>query len=122
MTGDSNAGYVNWETWFERLGVSKAPVGRGHHINNSAAVLQAALDGQGITLARSVMACDDVKSGRLIRLLPALTVLSPLSYYAVYREECITKPRMQSFLAWLRSETSKDCPTSEAKLQKRRKR
>lgn len=119
MTGDSNTGYVTWETWFERVGIAKAPVGRGHRINNSAAVLQAAAEGQGIALARSVMACDDVKSGRLIRLLPDVTVLSPLSYYAVYREECIAKPTMKTFLAWLRAEASRDCPTSETNVQKR---
>ncbi|NIF82683.1 LysR family transcriptional regulator [Comamonas sp. Tr-654] len=119
MTGDSNSGYVTWETWFNHVGVLKAPLNRGHRINNSAAVLQAAVNGQGIALARSVMACDDVKSGRLIRLLPDVTVLSPLSYYAVYREECISKPRLKSFLAWLKDEASRDCPTSETKIQKR---
>ncbi|MBS0341612.1 MAG: transcriptional regulator GcvA [Proteobacteria bacterium] len=122
MTGDSNAGYVTWETWFERVGVSKAPVERGHRINNSAAVLQAAVDGQGIALARSVMACNDVASGRLVRLLPDLMVLSPLSYYAVYREECASKPRLMSFLAWLKQEASQDCPTSETKAAARRAR
>lgn len=119
MTGDSNTGYVTWETWFERVGVSKAPVGRGHRINNSAAVLQAAVDGQGVALARSVMACDDVKSGRLVRLLPELEVISPLSYYAVYREECINKPRLRAFLTWLKEEARKDCATSDTKTRKR---
>jgi LysR family glycine cleavage system transcriptional activator len=119
ITGDGNPGYVTWESWFERAGVSNAAVERGHRINNSAAVLQAAVDGQGIALARSVMACDDVKSGRLVRLLPNVTVLSPLSYYAVYREECSSKPRLMSFLAWLREEAKNDCPTSESKVAAR---
>lgn len=122
MTGDSNAGYVTWESWFQQAGVSRAPVKRGHRINNSAAVLQAAVDGQGIALARSVMACDDVTSGRLVRLLPELEVLSPLSYYAVYREDCTSKPRLMSFLAWLRQEAANDCPTSETKSRARKKR
>ncbi len=122
MTGDGNVGYVTWESWFERVGVSNAPVERGHRINNSAAVLQAAVDGQGIALARSVMACDDVKSGRLVRLLPDLTVLSPLSYYAVYRAECTSKPRLMSFLTWLKQEASKDCPTADSKAAARKER
>lgn len=119
MTGDSSTGYVTWESWFPFAGVPDASVERGHRINNSASVLQAAVDGQGIALARSVMACDDVKSGRLIRLLPTLTVVSPLSYYVVYRRECITKPRLISFLAWLRTEAAKDCPTSETTVAAR---
>lgn len=116
MTGDSNSGYVTWESWFERVGVSKVAVERGLRINNSAAVLQAAAEGQGIALARSVMACDDVASGRLVRLLPELSVLSPLSYFAVYREECSSMPRLMSLLTWLKQESFKDCPTSAAKL------
>lgn len=120
MTGDSNTGYVTWESWFERVGVTKASKGRGLRINNSAAVLQAAVEGQGIALARSVMACDDVKSGRLVRLLPELAVLSPLSYYAVYREECITRPRLQTFLTWLKEEAGKDCPATKAEERQRR--
>lgn len=122
MTGDSDAGYVTWDSWFERVGVDKVPMERGLRINNAAAVLQAAVDGQGIALARSVMACDDVKSGRLIRLLPDLTVLSPLAYYAVYREESMSKATLISFLSWLRKEAALDCPTSEAKAAARKKR
>ncbi|MBK0114066.1 MULTISPECIES: LysR substrate-binding domain-containing protein [unclassified Delftia] len=122
MTGDSDEGYVTWETWFGNVGVDKVPAERGLRINNAAAVLQAAVDGQGIALARSVMACDDVKSGRLIRLLPDLTVLSPLAYYAVYREESMSKATLISFLSWLRKEAALDCPTSEAKAAARKKR
>lgn len=115
MTGDGNSGYVSWESWFERVGVAGVAVERGLRINNSAAVLQAAVEGQGIALARSVMACDDVASGRLVRLLPKLVVLSPLSYYAVYREECASMPRLMSLLAWLKQEALKDCPSAVKK-------
>jgi LysR family glycine cleavage system transcriptional activator len=119
MTGEDLAGYVIWESWFERVGLSNAVVDRGHRINSAAGVLQAAVEGQGIALARSVMACDDVASGRLVRLLPELLVLSPLSYYAVYRPELALLPRLEGLLAWLRLEAAKDCPTSEAKTKRR---
>lgn len=122
MTGARDAGYVTWASWFERVGIPQAAVERGHRINNAAAVLQAAVDGQGVALARSVMACDDVKSGRLVRLLPEQSVLSPLSYYAVYRAECASKPRLLSFLAWLRQEAALDCPSSEEKRSARKRR
>ncbi|MDR0258826.1 MAG: hypothetical protein LBI76_03395, partial [Comamonas sp.] len=109
MTGEGSQDYVNWAAWFAHAGVSQASVHRGHRINNSAAVLQAAVDGQGIALARSVMACDDVSSGRLVRLFPDIAVLSPLAYYAVYREEALAKPGLQAFLDWLKHEASIDC-------------
>ena len=38
--------------------------------STSAAVLQAAMDGGGIVLARSLLVSDDLKAGRLVRLFP----------------------------------------------------
>ena len=60
-------------------------------------VLQAALDGHGVALARSVMAHDDVASGRLVRLFPQITFTSALAYYIVHRPECTTLPRLVAF-------------------------
>lgn len=54
-------------------------------INNSVVVLQAAIDGQGIALARSVMARDDLAAGRLVRLFPEVEFALALTYYVVYR-------------------------------------
>jgi len=39
-----------------KAGVPEAVIQRGMRINHSAAVLQAAIDGQGVALARNVMA------------------------------------------------------------------
>lgn len=66
-------------------------------INNSAAVFQAAIDGQGIALTRSVIARDDLAAGRLIRLFPDIQGVSPLAYYVVYPPECASLPRLKAF-------------------------
>lgn len=52
-------------------------------ISTSAAVLQAAMDGGGIALAHSLLVSDDLKAGRLVRLLPDISISSPLAYYLV---------------------------------------
>ena len=103
---DRQIGFASWESWFESVG---APVvkKRGLRINNSAAVLQAAIDGQGIALARSVMAHDDVAAGRLVRLFPEIVFPSPLSYFVVYRPESGTLPRLVEFREWLHQEAAK---------------
>ena len=77
---------------------------RGMKINNSAAVLQAAAEGQGIALARSVMARDDITSGRLVRLCGDISFQSPLAYYIVYRPESANLPRLATFRRWLLDE------------------
>lgn len=74
------------------------------NINNSAAVLQAAVAGQGIALARSVMVHDDLASRRLVRLFPEVVFPSPLAYFVVYRGECAALPRLVAFRDWLLKE------------------
>lgn len=106
LSMDSHADFPSWEAWLRRAGVTEAATTRGMKINNSAAVLQAAAEGQGIALARSVMAHDDLTSGRLVRLFPEITFSSPLAYYVVYRAECASKPKLAAFRDWLIEEAN----------------
>ena len=104
LSMDAHTGFPTWVEWLRRAGMTDVNTARGMKINNSAAVLQAAIDGQGIALARSVMAHDDVASGRLVRLFPESRYASPLAYYVVYRPESQSLPRLVAFRDWLLSE------------------
>ena len=101
LSMDGHAGFPNWDVWLRKAGVSDVATARGLRINNSAAVLQAAAEGHGIALARSVMARDDLAAGRLVRLFPDITFASSLAYYVVYRPECASLPRLAAFRDWL---------------------
>lgn len=105
LSMDGHAGFPNWDRWLQHVGVAGRTT-RGLKINNSAAVLQAALEGRGIALARSVMAHDDIVSGRLVRIFPHVRFPSPLSYYVVYRPECGALPRLAAFRHWLHEEVA----------------
>ncbi|MGB6007278.1 transcriptional regulator GcvA [Castellaniella sp.] len=105
MTG--HAGFPSWEAWMGKAGVADAAMTwRGLRINNSAAVLQAAIEGHGIALARSVMARDDLASGRLVRLFPEISFALDVAYYVVYRPECSGLPKLVAFRDWLLSEAA----------------
>ncbi|WDG08979.1 transcriptional regulator GcvA [Vibrio campbellii] len=104
---DSFTGFPTWSEWFVKAGVKDKILGHNIQINNSAAVLQSAIDGNGIALARSVMVKDDLASGRLIRLFPEIQFDSPLAYYVVYRAESEELPRIVSFKSWLFEEAAK---------------
>lgn len=106
LSMDSRTGFPAWDTWLHRAGVADAATGRGMQINNSAAVLQAAIDGHGVALARSVMARDDLATGRLVRLFPEITFASPLAYYIVYRNECSGLAKLVAFRDWLLKEAA----------------
>lgn len=103
---DARSGFVTWDAWLEKAGAKDVETKRGLRINNSAAVLQAAIDGQGVALARSIMAHDDLAAGRLVRLFPEVEFPSVLAYYVVYRPECATLPKLMAFREWLIREAS----------------
>lgn len=107
LSMDGHAGFPTWSTWLKKAGANEVPARRGMKINNSAAVLQAAMEGQGIALARSVMVRDDLASGRLVRLFPDIAFPSPLAYYVVYRTECENLPKLTAFREWLLSEAGR---------------
>lgn len=106
LSMDGHAEFPTWKTWLRKAGVSGVGALRGMKINNSAAVLQAAAEGHGIALARSVMARDDLAAGRLVRLFPEITLASPLAYYVVYRPEYASLPKLVAFRDWLLSEAN----------------
>lgn len=105
---DPGVGFTTWEMWLQSAGVAEADVQRGLRINNSAAVLQAAAEGQGIALARSILARDDIAAGRLVRLFADIDVRSALAYYVVYRSDRALLPKAEAFRRWLFAEAKGD--------------
>ncbi|OZI71460.1 transcriptional regulator GcvA [Bordetella genomosp. 12] len=105
LSMDGHAAFPTWEAWLGKAGIAGVATQRGMRINNSAAVLQAAAEGRGVALARSVMARDDLAAGRLVRLFPDIDFVSPLAYYVVYRPECANLPRLAAFRTWLLQES-----------------
>jgi LysR family glycine cleavage system transcriptional activator len=53
LSVDAHIGFASWNDWLQRAGASNVDASRGMQINNSAAVLQAAIDGHGVALART---------------------------------------------------------------------
>lgn len=106
LSMEGHAGFPTWDKWFKKAQITCAAASRGMKINNSAAVLQAVIEGRGVALARSVMAHDDLVVGRLVRLFPAIQYESELAYYVVYRPECTSLPRLEAFRGWLMREAA----------------
>ena len=106
LSMDRHTAFPTWEAWMKKAGVTDVITQRGMRINNSAAVLQAAIEGHGVALARSVMARDDLASGRLVRLFPDIDFASALAYYVVYRPECASLSKLTTFRDWLLAEAA----------------
>ncbi|MEQ9725434.1 transcriptional regulator GcvA [Pseudomonas sp. WHRI 8822A] len=109
LTMANNPDYPTWRMWLDASGYSHIPTDHGLRVNNSAAVLQAAAEGQGLALARSVMVGDDLAAGRLIRPFADKGLECPLTqaYYVVYRTEFSELPKVREFRDWVLSEAGK---------------
>ena len=70
------------------------------------AVLQAAMDGQGVALARSVIAAADLREGRLIRPLPFACTTS-YSYHLLYPTGMPLSRAASAFCHWLKQEAER---------------
>jgi len=72
-------------------------------INDSAAVIQAAIAGNGVALGRTTLVAADIAAGRLVR--PFDDALScDLAYYIVHKAQKNHAPFILAFTEWLLDE------------------
>lgn len=93
----------NWEAWFRAAGFEGRPVPRGPRLGDDTATLQAAQDGQGVALGRSILIADDVNVGRLISLFPILLPAS-YSYWFVIPTTSSAPIDLDAVHRWLKTE------------------
>ena len=89
----------NWKTWFERHGITGINADRGLYLSSVLAV-QAAVEGRGVLLGRSVIVADDLAAGRLVRPVDVAEKVDR-AYYLVYRQDRRTSPKVQAFREWI---------------------
>ena len=107
-----------WRDWFAAAGVTDYSLPKGLHFPNSSMALQAAIDGQGVSLARSSHVADDMEAGRLVKLLD-FYVQSDSSYNLIIPEDKIDQPSVLDFIAWIKDEAidSQELFDEQAKIK-----
>ena len=98
---------TNWSRWLEASGVVGADVSYGPVLNRASMVIDAAVDGQGVALARTTLAAWDLINGRLVR---PFAVTLPLSrcYWIVSPKATAGLPKITMFREWLLGEAADD--------------
>ncbi|MGO1118365.1 LysR substrate-binding domain-containing protein [Rhodovibrionaceae bacterium A322] len=92
---------VGWEDWADSVGLDRTAVSTENtRFVDSAVLLEAALDGQGVALARSLLAADDIRSGRLVRLDESRISLDRGLYFVCRRGDQEKSP-IKQFRSWL---------------------
>ena len=99
----NDADYPNWAEWFAAAGMSDVDTRNGPVFSLALMALQAAIDGQGVALAQSLLVEYDIAAGRLVKLFDINTPLR-LHYYLIYAHETKNNPAFQAFRSWLLAE------------------
>jgi len=93
-------GHADWRNWLTAAKVSGVRWDRGPIFVDSSMLIQAAEAGQGVALARGVLARDELRAGRLVRPFE-LSLPNDYAYYVVCPEATAERPRVAVFRQWL---------------------
>ncbi|CAM5209139.1 hypothetical protein LSPH26S_03831 [Lysinibacillus sphaericus] len=91
-----------WEAWRSVHGPAKLALQGGARYTSSDLVLRAAMQGQGVALARHRLAADDVANGSLLRQFGELDVPLGVSYWIVRPPANHRAGRSAAVIDWLR--------------------
>jgi len=96
-----------WARWLENAGLNKAELTHGPVLNQASMVIDAAVDGQGVALARTALVARDLILGRLVRPLPLALPVSH-AYWIVCPKAVAKLPKIIAFQQWLLCEVAED--------------
>ena len=97
----------DWSKWFELSGVPDGERSRGPVLNRASMVIDAAVDGQGVALARTTLAAWDLLNGRLVGPFTEALRLSK-TYWIVCPKATAALPKIRKFRDWLLAEAAAD--------------
>jgi LysR family glycine cleavage system transcriptional activator len=99
----------DWSRWLDAagVGVGDAELLHGPVLNRASMLIDAAVDGQGVALARTALAAWDLINGRLVRPFADALRLSK-GYWIVCPKATSMLPKIVTFRAWLLAEAADD--------------
>jgi LysR family glycine cleavage system transcriptional activator len=98
---------ADWARWMQATGVDDAQATHGPVLNRASMVIDAAINGQGVALARTTLAAWDLINGRLVRPFKE-TLRLTRTYWIVYPKATARLPKITAFTEWLLAEAADD--------------
>jgi LysR family glycine cleavage system transcriptional activator len=98
---------ADWNNWLQEAGLGEAAVTHGPVLNRASMVIDAAINGQGIALARTTLAAWDLINGHLVRPF-ALSLPLNKTYWIICPKATASLPKIVTFRDWLLTEASSD--------------
>ncbi len=110
---DNDESCPDWPMWLKASGIDGIDGTRGLRFNQSSLVLEAALSGHGIALAKSLLAADDLAAGRLVRPFDLKQPIE-FAYYIAFPPSKAVLPKVRNFVTWLKTTTQSEALESRA--------
>jgi LysR family transcriptional regulator, glycine cleavage system transcriptional activator len=93
--------WLTWRRWFDEQHLTKLTPKRWLYFNYAYQMVQAALTGQGLVLARLPLVAESLANGDLIEVLPHQRMDSPMAYWAIVGPRSAQRPEIEAFYNWL---------------------
>jgi len=97
---DADESCPDWAMWLAARGVKGVDGQRGPRFNQSSLVIEAAVGGRGVALAKRALAQADLDAGRLVAPFAEETNVD-FAYFVVHPRAKGRMPQVKAFVAWL---------------------
>jgi len=104
---DDRQSWNQWGQWLDFAGVRDIDLAHGPVLSQVSMAIDAAVDGQGVALARTALAAWDLIGGRLVRPFD-LEMPVPFAYWIVCPKPSAKLPKIVAFSEWLIAEAAED--------------
>lgn len=98
--------HEHWVEWLERANVTGIQVSDGLMFNDASLMLQAAVEGLGIALARRSLVTEDLRAKRLVRA-SSIALPARESYWLAAPRARAEEPSVRAFRTWLLAEAAR---------------
>jgi LysR family glycine cleavage system transcriptional activator len=102
---DADDSCPDWPMWLAARGVKGVDGTRGPRFNQSSLVIEAAVGGRGVALAKRALAQADLDAGRLVAPFQIATAVD-FAYYVVHPKAKGRLPQVKAFVAWITAQAS----------------
>jgi LysR family glycine cleavage system transcriptional activator len=100
---DADESCPDWSMWLAARGVKGVDGARGPRFNQSSLVIEAAVNGRGVALAKQTLAQADLDAHRLVQPFNIETAVD-FAYYIVHPKAKGRLAQVRAFIAWLQGE------------------
>ena len=101
-----SADFVSWARWLRQQGLPDLQPARWIWFNYTHQQVQAALAGQGVTMARLALNAEAAARGDLVELFPGRRLDSPFGYWLVKPSDDLITDDARRFCAWVEDQAA----------------